>query len=133
MIGATVAAVPGDGALWSNLGIRLLERGGNAEAADAFRRSVALVPNRSAAWLGLSLASLRLGALDEAEESASRAVALNPELAMARMVLAECALRKGAPCRTLTLLQRVPFEEPSEIVARDRLVDLARKGCPGGG
>lgn len=125
-----LASTPRDGALWSNLGFELLSQGSDREAADAFRNSVEAVPNRSTAWLGLGLASLRTGNLEVAESAASRAVSLNPDLALARMVLAECALRRGAPCEAIALLDGVAFADPDELSSRDKLLDLARRGCP---
>jgi superkiller protein 3 len=131
-IRAALEATPGDGALWSNLGFRLLEAGDFAGASEAFQKAVTLVPTRSHAWLGLALAMQRLGRPPDAEAAARSALAIRPDLPLARMILAECALRRGSPCEALEVLDGAEFEVAAEIAAKERILDLARAACPGG-
>lgn len=125
-------ADPSNATLWHNLGFHLLHKGEFQGAADAFQRSIASVPKRSTAWLGLALASQGLGDWDGAAQSAQRALALNPDLPLAKLLLSECALRANAPCDALRLAEGLVFDEPGERQIRDRVVEVARKHCPGG-
>ncbi len=122
---------PRDGALRSNLGFLLLERGDVPAAAEAFESAVAVTPARAEAWLGLAMARLRTKELEGAGEAARRAAALDPGLGMARAILAECELRLGRPCEALRLAGEVALEEPAERAMLERIRASAAAACGG--
>ncbi len=120
---------PGDGALRSNLGFVLLERGDVAAAAEAFAKAVELTPARAEAWLGLAMTRLRSKDVEGAEEAARRAAALNPDLGLAAALVAECELRLGRPCEALRLAGQVVLDDPRERAGLERVRAAAETAC----
>lgn len=129
-IRATLERLPQDGALWANLGFLLLETNDAPGARDAFRQAVTATPQRARAWLGLALADLKLLEIGEADAAAARAAALDPSLGLAIAIRVECALRAGQPCEALRLGEGIVLSAPDEAAALQRLLEVAREGCP---
>jgi tetratricopeptide (TPR) repeat protein len=123
--------VPGDGALWQNLGFVRLRKGDADGACDAFRRATELVPARSTGWLGLAFGELRRRNWTAARESSERAVALDPTLGVARAILGESLWRLGRPCEAVRELDGLSLEDPEEAAAVTRVLSAAREECAG--
>jgi tetratricopeptide (TPR) repeat protein len=124
-----LAASPGDGSLWGNLGFLLFERGDLTGAADAFERAVELSPGRATGWLGAALVRLRQGDVLGAEIAASRAVELDPALGLARAVRGECLLRRGRACEALEAIEGLRLDDPGQREALDRVRAAAENSC----
>jgi hypothetical protein len=66
----------------------------------------------------------------EADAAAARAAALDPSLGLAAALRVECAVRAGQPCEALRRAEGLVLTDPAEAAALERLVALARQGCP---
>ena len=127
-----LAASPGDGSLWGNLGFLLFERGDLTGAADAFARATELSPGRATGWLGAGLVKLRQGDFPGAEADATRAVELDPALALARAIQGECLLRRGQACEALAAIDGLRLDDPGQREALDRVRAVAETACSKG-
>ncbi len=124
-----LAASPGDGSLWGNLGFLLFERGDLEGAQDAFARATELSPGRATGWLGAGLVKLRQGDLQEAEADVTRAVELDPALGLARAIRGECLLRRGRACEALAAIEGLRLEDPGQREALGRVRAAAVSAC----
>jgi Flp pilus assembly protein TadD len=68
-------------------GVRALDRGDTAGAADLFRRSVAIDPMHHQSWGNLGSALVNLGQFDEGEQALEQALKLCPDYQFARFNL----------------------------------------------
>ncbi len=127
-----LAASPGDGSLWGNLGFLLFERGDMEGAADAFARATELSPGRATGWLGAGLVKLRQGDFPAAEANANRAVELDPALGLARAIRGECLLRRGRACEALEAVEGLRLDDPGQREALDRVRAAADAACSNG-
>jgi len=121
--------VPGDGAIWQNLGFVRLEKGDPDGAREAFLKATELVPARSMGWLGLAFAELRRRSWAEAERAAERAAVIDPTLAVARAVQGECLWRQGHACAAVGVLEGLKLDSPDEAAATGRVLQAAREDC----
>ena len=127
-----LAASPGDGSLWGNLGFLLFARGDVEGAAAAFARGTQLSPGRATGWLGAGLVKLRQGDFHGAEADANRAFELDPALGLARAIRGECLLRRGKACEALAAIDGLRLDDPGQRAALDRLRAAASGECPKG-
>ena len=127
-----LAASPGDGSLWGNLGFLLFARGDVEGAAAAFARGTQLSPGRATGWLGAGLVKLRQGDFHGAEADANRAFELDPALGLARAIRGECLLRRGKACEALAATDGLRLDDPGQRAALDRLRAAASGECPTG-
>jgi Flp pilus assembly protein TadD len=97
----TLARNPGAWIAHNNLGIRLAERGENAEAEAQFRTVLELEPGHSGALANLGYLLDREGRDTEAADVLARAAAARPDDADARAHLVRVLLRLGRPADAL--------------------------------
>jgi tetratricopeptide (TPR) repeat protein len=93
---AALALRPGDGRIYTNLGVALGMQSRTRDAADALRRAVELVPQdpTSHYWLGQALA--QLGRFDEAERHFRESLRLDPRRTDTRDGLARLRVLRRA-------------------------------------
>jgi Tfp pilus assembly protein PilF len=127
-----LAASPGDGSLWGNLGFLLFEGGDLEGAATAFARATELSPGRATGWLGAGLVKLRQRDFQGAEADATRAFELDPALGLARAIRGECLLRRGRACEALATTDGLRLEDPAQRAALDRVRTAAEAACSKG-
>ncbi|MGH9239723.1 MAG: tetratricopeptide repeat protein [Vicinamibacterales bacterium] len=80
---------PGDGVMWTKLGMALTAQGNSTEAVEVLTRAVALTPNNPAAHDTLGVAWAMQHHLQEAVGAFTRALELDPDYDPARRHLAE--------------------------------------------
>ncbi|MBL9127880.1 MAG: tetratricopeptide repeat protein [Verrucomicrobiales bacterium] len=96
------------------LGMVLLARNRNAEAADVFETAVRAKPDLGPAWHNRGLALGRLGRVDEALAAFREVLRCSPEHLDAYVLAADLQIRKGNRAEALTLLQRAERLNPTD-------------------
>ena len=107
---------PGKYRVWSNLGVALLQKGREKEAAECFRKSVRIEPAFSNGALNLSNSLLRLGRPQEAITELDKRQKHNPQAATTPAMLYTKALglfESGKIGEATGLLQKVLQAEPT--------------------
>lgn len=129
---SALRSYPRTAKVWVELGLALGRDGQDADAADAFRRSIDLDPRNPAAYRNLATALDRLGRHREAADAWRRLIALAPkDLAVLWSGLGESALLAGETDEAVRALERAHGIAPADASIRARLAEAhVRAGRP---
>lgn len=100
---------------WNAQGLKALEEGRWAEAAEALEKAVAAHPDDYAALFNLSYAQAMLGKRDAAIAGYEKVLALKPGLYQAQLNLGILLLEARQPARAQPLLEAAVAQEPEKF------------------
>jgi serine/threonine-protein kinase len=127
---AALAARPGTGAVYHNLGmtLRILRR--FDESMDCFERLLQMEPNSARAHTNMGLALKDVGKLDEAIEQHRRALALDADFVAAHSNLGEALAKRGRLDESLVHAERAVALDPLDpLVHANLALALQINGC----
>ena len=109
-----LAACPGVGAVWNNLGVALQEQGRVGEAEAAYREALRHRPEDAGTWKNLAVALEGLGRIGEAEAAYRAALSRNPEHAVSLNNLGGLLLASGRPDEAWRIGGRMAALNPAD-------------------
>ena len=121
-----LAQAPESGGAHHELGVALLRRGADAEAAPHLEEAVRLRPDMELAHYNLARLRERQGRLDEAVEGHRRAVSLAPDLVEAWNDLGELYRRRGQAELAAQSFLAALGQRPGALIPRLNLAQLYR-------
>ncbi|MEQ4715628.1 tetratricopeptide repeat protein [Nonomuraea sp. B19D2] len=127
---ASLAADPGQAAVWELLARGHMLKGQWRQMADAARRGLAIDPEVPDLVSLLSLAHTKLGEAEPARAAAAHALRLDPESATAHLVSGRAALAFGDPKAAVDSFREVLRLDPGFGSARDLLVTALKQRNP---
>lgn len=112
---------PGSTTAQYNLGLLLVKRGQNAEAAELFADAVRLNPGHFQAQRELGLALQRLGKTDDAVAHYEAALRVNPRFVLAQLDLARIRLERGQLDEARALCEAALRDQPDNYRVHELL------------